>query len=859
MFLLLPYEGFKSGLIMVKYNYIGSGFLKYIIFIPGIMGTELFEGGEAFKKPIKRWINPDIRYLNRVKLDEKSYNTVTPGNPMKYGLTLFKGSIEKFTVYKDILSSLEILADEDTKIIPFGYDWRKEIIKDIVPKLHKRLESLKGEEVIIVAHSMGGLVTKSYIEWCKENNKSHGISKVITLATPWKGSPRAYQVLKYGLKLKQYLPSIEVARKLAQTFPSVYQLLPSEQFCRELLYVRDSEKLYNWSESFDQLYLNNDLILKNGKDLNKSLYDFISPPWPSDIEHINMVGVTQGTLGIVNTNKLSKYIHKDIGPLDGDGTVPLYSALPNPSWDDSKVYYVEANHQGIVLHKETLNLINNIILGEIINLNSISESYTPKRKWSYTKIDCPVDVYYSDESSEINSSINSITKIYLGDTKYLIHNSEESKQIEIEAYDEGYTQVETVVVDNLEVESVYKFKTIEADPSLKAVVKIDFEESEPIPSLELEERTLENEKTVKTIEGRKIETQKPEKELPINTTINYKELGERNGSHFDYKGLEILLSVENNSNVLDTYYRINESDWKLYSNSITVCIENNYEPGRNKIEFYSEDVFGNKETYRKDIFYLHPKSPEFLTKVNVSYDASLEFDFSSKYEGIRNYMFEYELNGERVEELTDIQPTEIVGLRVTATDIFGESTSEELIIDLSLLVETLWNPDGFEGIYEDLHKLLLVHKNEIPSFWTNNGKTEKNSYDQIAKNLKKILIRFDDIEYTVELMPKLELYMYYHSEIISRKEQEVVIEFSIFDEYGESQSHLEPQVTYSILPILDVAHDVKKITVRSDERGIYRFIIDTSYLTKTAEKIKIEIKESARSNKNLTSRTFKLK
>ncbi len=846
-------------MMKVNIDCIGSDYLKYVVFIPGIMGTELYEGGEAVGTPSKRWVNIDPRYLKRVILDEKSAKTITPGSPMKYGLTLVKGSVQKYKIYEDIIATLEMLSNDETKVILFGYDWRKEIREDIVPELHQLIRGISSEEIIIVAHSMGGLVTKSYIEWCKEQNITHTISKVITLGTPWKGSPKAYQVLKYGLKIKSYLPSFSFAKVLAQTFPSVYQLLPSEQFCRELLYVKHNNNLLNWSESFEQLYQGNNLVIEHGKDLNKSLFDFIASPWPESIEHINFVGITQGTLGVVNTSTFSRHIQKDIGPLDGDGTVPLYSALPNPSWDSSKIYYVEASHQGIVLHKETLKLINDIILENTIRLETIKEAYTPKNKWSYTKIDCPVDVYYEEELSEINSSTNSITKVYLGDTKYLIHNSEKPQQIEIEAYDEGYTQVETVVTEELQVESVFKFKTIEADPSLKAVVQVEFEESQPVSKLLLEQNDEDKEKAVKQIEGREIKVQEPRSERPISTYISYKELGKREGAHFNYKGLEITLNVQDNPDVLDTYYRINEGEWKLYFDSILVVIGDEYNPGRNKIEFYSEDIFGKVEAHKSDIFYLHPSQPEFLVKVNVNYDSYLEFNCLSKFDGIRNYSFEYELNGEKVEKLPDIMPNEVVSLKVTATDIFGESfTSEELIVDLQLLVETLWDTDGFEGCYGDIHKLLYAHHEEYPTYTTNNGKTEKRSSERIAGNIKKVQVKFDQVEYIVELMPKLELYMYYHSEIISRSEKEVKIEFSIYDEEGNSQTYFEPYITYSILPILNEAHDVKKMTIKSNEQGIYSFKIDVSHLTKEAEKIKVEIKESIHRSKNLTSRTFKL-
>lgn len=832
--------------------------MKHIIFIPGIMGTELYEGGELFNLPTKRWIHWDLRHINRLKLDEISSGyTITPGLPIEYGFSIIKGEIKKFKIYKDIIDSIGSLASDDVKIHLYGYDWRKNLIEDICPDFNELMESFGDEEVIIVAHSMGGLLAKAYIEWSKEYSFQHNITKVITLGTPWKGSPRAFQTLKYGYKPKAYIPSLTVTKQLAQTFPSVFQLLPSEQFCRELLYVSEEGSKLKWAEAINKIYENEQVHIQEGESINKNFYDYISPSWPATIKHLNIVGINHGTLGLITLNKLSKFIHKDINPLDGDGTVPLFSALPNASWSNSEVFYAKASHQGIVLHKEALKLVKSIITNEEVNLEEIVTSYVPKSKWSYTKIDCPVDVYYSNESKELDSPEESITKVYFGDTKYLIHNDESDQTIEIEAYDEGYTQIETVVTENNEVKSTYRFKTIEANPSNKALLKVHFDETHPKSSVLLEHIKDIDNKEVIEVKGIEIPIYETIKEVPVTTKINVTAVGMNEGAHFDEKGIKVKFEVIKNPNVLDTFYRVNSGPWKVFNSELLLESQKELSLGENVIEYYSIDIFGVKEAIKKEIIYIHPPIPKIKLKVNLNYEEKISIDVSSILDGVNNYKFDYKINDKQASDLSGIDPTENNIIEIQVTDVFGrKSPWLRYRVSVKNLIEKIWSLDGFDGTYGDLHQLLDSKDNFIPVFYV--GKSPKKYLEKVSQAVKKVIITYDSIEYNIELLPKLELYLHYHSEIINRKDKNVIIKFSIYDADGNQLKNLEPSITYSILPIMDKDQDVKSFVIKGSKKGIYSFNLDISHLTPTAERIKIEIKESSRRKKKLVSKTFKL-
>lgn len=54
------------------------------------------------------------------------------------------------------------------------------------------------KELVVVAHSMGGLVTRSFINDYSQSNKSFLINKYITISTPWGGHEAAAMGLKYA-------------------------------------------------------------------------------------------------------------------------------------------------------------------------------------------------------------------------------------------------------------------------------------------------------------------------------------------------------------------------------------------------------------------------------------------------------------------------------------------------------------------------------------------------------------------------------------------------------------------------------------------------------------------------------------
>ena len=96
-------------------------------------------------------------------------------------------------VYDDLISSFKKNGYENNiNLFEFPYNWRKsnaqtaEYLKNAIDVMKN---TTKVSKVDIVAHSMGGLVARSYIEGDAYGND---VDKLITIATPQHGSPEAY-------------------------------------------------------------------------------------------------------------------------------------------------------------------------------------------------------------------------------------------------------------------------------------------------------------------------------------------------------------------------------------------------------------------------------------------------------------------------------------------------------------------------------------------------------------------------------------------------------------------------------------------------------------------------------------------
>lgn len=225
-----------------------------LVFIPAYEGSKLYdpELGDPGNDPLCVWGNLDA--IRSAKL----YFALRNPNPLQAGPMLSAGPL---AVYRDFVENMTEEQDnanfhpytQGADFFTFWYDWRQEIATVTAPllgrelekyaKIHEARTGISADETkfIIVGHSMGGLVARTFLS---ENPQwANRLAAMYLVGTPNLGSVKAIRTLVVGpggLKenatnfpesLLNLLPSSvdnNVTKLTAITRPSLYELLPFE-------------------------------------------------------------------------------------------------------------------------------------------------------------------------------------------------------------------------------------------------------------------------------------------------------------------------------------------------------------------------------------------------------------------------------------------------------------------------------------------------------------------------------------------------------------------------------------------------------------------------------------------------------
>lgn len=207
------------------------GKLGKVVVLPGIMGSELdSEDGGGDRDRI--WLN----YLRLIggRIDDLE---LTPeGTPAKKGVRqVIPAGVHRKTY-------LPLLIELDTRwhVKPFPFDWREDIDRS-ADRLAGEIQAFGGGgPVHLVAHSMGGLVSRRFVQRHRDLWKSMDDGagqgrggRLVMLGTPNRGSfaipltlTGAEQVLRL-LDKADFHHSLQQLLRIIGSFPGLYQMLPS--------------------------------------------------------------------------------------------------------------------------------------------------------------------------------------------------------------------------------------------------------------------------------------------------------------------------------------------------------------------------------------------------------------------------------------------------------------------------------------------------------------------------------------------------------------------------------------------------------------------------------------------------------
>lgn len=295
-----------------------------VILIPGIMGSVLKDGDKTvWPGDVMELVFPYNHMAELLKPDLKATDVIR--------------SVSISRQYSDLIDSLASCGFQETSTNPtlkvFPYDWRRDNalaaqgLADCIDEMAHQLDD--EAEINLVAHSMGGLVSRCYLEsgFYGKRPGFARIKRLITLGTPHRGSPLA-MMAALGQERRLFLNAAQVKEVASHTnFPSLYQLLPpkGEPF------VWDRDARYAPIDIYDRSVAKQlglvDTNLRSAErfhatlDLNRR---------PRHVRYFFFAGTRQTTISSVQITLSMGGAGVRVMRVDrddaGDGTVPIWSS-----------------------------------------------------------------------------------------------------------------------------------------------------------------------------------------------------------------------------------------------------------------------------------------------------------------------------------------------------------------------------------------------------------------------------------------------------------------------------------------------------------------------------------------------------
>lgn len=334
--------------------------VRPVVFIPGILGSKLCEGDKVV------WGNLDS-LTNLARLDVRKGGSLEP-----CGLVESIRILGPFWVvhqYDTLLSTLETLgySVRQRTLFLFPYDWRQSNFAN-AQKLAAFIDSqpeLRKQRFDIVAHSMGGLMTRIYLTRYKGSARAR---KVLYLGTPFYGSMNSLAMLSDGWgEFKNAIAGgMDTIRETILSFPSIYELMPTYPRCcrwsgkgnTDTFDVLDAD-LWQANHWLPDSYSSGAGLqaVREGFARARDMRGIADAKLEAGVQEIRIVGNAIDTkLQLLVPGDQRGWTHWQFIPRGGDGTVPAWSAARNlsslagtiPSFADHEVLFDDTTAREIL-------------------------------------------------------------------------------------------------------------------------------------------------------------------------------------------------------------------------------------------------------------------------------------------------------------------------------------------------------------------------------------------------------------------------------------------------------------------------------------------------------------------------------
>jgi len=325
-------RGFHEGaLTMVEEHLAPPEGRRTVVFVPGLMGSELWLGNERVWPSVKTiFTNPEIFvYPSDIPLEPRNIvdEVVIVPNLIK---------LDQYNRLGDYLVD-ELNYRRGVNFFEFPYDWRQDV-RTSAGQLGQLIESLPpGRPVIVIGHSLGTMVARYYVERLGGDER---IERLILMGGPHKGAVKGLVSMLVAPEVLPFGIMGERLRKIVLSFPSSYQILPDYAVGTD----QDGQKL-NFLDYTGWLDSHHMHLLEQGREFRRSLEASARTPSVSifgyGIKTISNVSIRRDPAGkILDVNYLNENI--------GDGSVLEQSAF----LQGSEIHPVRQHHGALFVDND---------------------------------------------------------------------------------------------------------------------------------------------------------------------------------------------------------------------------------------------------------------------------------------------------------------------------------------------------------------------------------------------------------------------------------------------------------------------------------------------------------------------------
>ena len=344
-----------------------------VVLLPGILGSVLQRDGNDVWAPSPGAVARGLWTLGRSvkslqlttdpwEVDDLGDGVTAPR--LMSGVHLVPGlwSIDVYAGISAMITDTFDVVPGET-YIEFPYDWRRDnrvaarrLQRLAEEKLHAQRQHNPDAKLILIGHSMGGLVARYFLE-CLGGRADTRM--LITFGTPHRGSLNAADFLVNGFVKKLGPLKVADLSTLLRSLTSVYQLLPIYP-CIDV--GRGHERV----AEVDLPNVDRARATTALEDFHRAIEAGAATHDVGDYAIHSVVGITQGTKqsGVLDGDRLvlvERYGDDDMG---GDGTVPRVSSTPIETDDLQPAYqpmYSSEQHGSLQLAEAVQTQLRGIL------------------------------------------------------------------------------------------------------------------------------------------------------------------------------------------------------------------------------------------------------------------------------------------------------------------------------------------------------------------------------------------------------------------------------------------------------------------------------------------------------------------